>query len=119
MFLDNYDEEKVRQVLMEDAREEGWEKGHAEGREAGLEEGRAEGRAEGRLRLLIAQMTGKISAGCPVEQIRKDLGLDIPEIDELYDMIVQAGEHPDEEAILRSYMERRDGKQEDGTDTDL
>ena len=48
LFLDNYDEEKVRQVLMEDAREEGWEKGHAEGREAGLEEGRAEGRAEGR-----------------------------------------------------------------------
>ena len=94
MFLDNYDEEKVRQVLMEDAREEGWEKG------------RAEGRAEGRLRLLISLIAGKVSAGCTLEQIHKDLGSDITEIDLLYDMVTDAGKQADEDEILRSYLEK-------------
>ena len=90
MFLDNYDEEKVRQVLMEDAREEGWEKG----------------RAEGRLRLLISLIAGKVSAGCTLEQIHKDLGSDITEIDLLYDMVTDAGKQADEDEILRSYLEK-------------
>ena len=94
LFLDNYDEEKVRQVLMEDAREEGWEKG------------RAEGRAEGRLRLLISLIAGKVSAGCTLEQIHKDLGSDITEIDLLYDMVTDAGKQADEDEILRSYLEK-------------
>ena len=98
MFLDNYDEEKVRQVLMEDAREEGWEKGRGEGK--------VEGRAEGRLRLLISLIAGKVSAGCTLEQIHKDLGSDITEIDLLYDMVTDAGKQADEDEILRSYLEK-------------
>ena len=97
LLLDNYDEEKVRQVLMGDAREEG----HAEG----FAEGSAEGFAEG-LRYLISIISGKISSGCSLEQIRKDLGTDIPELDVLYDVITHTGEQADEDEILETYFRR-------------
>ena len=101
MLLDNYDEEKVRQVLMEDAREEG----HSEGLAEGHAEGRTEGFAEG-LRYLISIISGKISSGCSLEQIRKDLGTDIPELDVLYDVITHTGEQADEDEILETYFRR-------------
>ena len=45
MLFEEYDAEKARKVIMEEAREEGWEMGLEEGRAKGIAEGRAEGEA--------------------------------------------------------------------------
>ena len=59
-----------------------------------------------RLRYLISIISGKISSGCSLEQIRKDLGTDIPELDVLYDVITHTGEQADEDEILETYFRR-------------
>ena len=48
MLFEEYDAEKARKVIMEEAREEGWEMGLEEGRAKGIAEGREKGIAEGR-----------------------------------------------------------------------
>ena len=119
LFLDGYDEEKVRRVLEQDARELGFEEGREEGIKKGLEEGRAEGRAEGYLQLLIAQICRKVSIGQSLERIREDLGNDLPEVESLYNLALESGPEADQEEILKNYRELAEREQQNGMDTGL